>query len=140
MNGRQILHAPGAISVNGSVSPGEPRTQALRSGTQCSINRATAHPDFLVPPLNCSELARKEIDFLRSLLSATELIKLFFGIILTVEKPFLPESNSLPLPRIHITHFLINAQHCTLSEHDLLRRIQNRQHASIKCVGVAGIT
>ena len=32
---RQILNAPGAISVHGGVSLDEPRTRALRSGAEC---------------------------------------------------------------------------------------------------------
>ena len=36
---RRILHAPGAISVHGG--PGEPRTQALRSGAEDSTYWAT---------------------------------------------------------------------------------------------------
>ena len=36
------LHAPGDISVHGGVSPGEPRTRALGSGAECSVDRATA--------------------------------------------------------------------------------------------------
>ena len=38
---RWILHAPGAISVHGSISPGEPRTQALRFGAEYSSILAT---------------------------------------------------------------------------------------------------
>ena len=42
---RRILHAPGAISVHGSVSPGKPRTRALRSEAEGSSDLATAGPE-----------------------------------------------------------------------------------------------
>ena len=38
---RRILHAPGAISVYDGVSPGDNRTQALRSGAECSSDLFT---------------------------------------------------------------------------------------------------
>ena len=39
---RRILDALGAISVHGDFSPGEPRTRALRSGAEDSIDWETA--------------------------------------------------------------------------------------------------
>ena len=39
---RLILHKTGAISVNGSVSPGEPGTQVLLSRAEWSSDFATA--------------------------------------------------------------------------------------------------
>ena len=39
---QRILHAPCAISVHGDVSPGEPQTQDLRSGAECSPDLSTA--------------------------------------------------------------------------------------------------
>ena len=39
---RRILHASGAINVHGSVTPGEPRTWALRYGAECSADLAIA--------------------------------------------------------------------------------------------------
>ena len=42
---RRILRASGAISVHGGVSPGEPRTQALRFGAEGSFNLPTAGPE-----------------------------------------------------------------------------------------------
>ena len=36
---RRILHASGAISVYRGVSPGEPRTWILQSGSECSADR-----------------------------------------------------------------------------------------------------
>ena len=39
---RRILHALGAISVHRDVLLGEPRTRALRSGTECSSDLHTA--------------------------------------------------------------------------------------------------
>ena len=42
LHSQQILHAPGAISVHGAVSPVEPRTRAFRSGAECSSELPTA--------------------------------------------------------------------------------------------------
>ena len=39
---QRILHAPGAISVYGSFSLGEPRTRALQSGAEDSTDWATS--------------------------------------------------------------------------------------------------
>ena len=39
---RRILHAASAISVHGSVTPGEPRTRTLQSVAECSADSATA--------------------------------------------------------------------------------------------------
>ena len=44
---RRILHAPGAISVHGGVSPGKPRTRALQSGAEDSTDWAPAALGFL---------------------------------------------------------------------------------------------
>ena len=41
---RRILYAPGVISVHGGVSPGEPRTRALRFGVECLFDLPTAGP------------------------------------------------------------------------------------------------
>ena len=42
LHARRILHAPGAISVHGGFSPGEPRALALRSGVEYFTDWATA--------------------------------------------------------------------------------------------------
>ena len=41
---QQILHAIGAISVLGGISPSEPRIQALLSGAECSADWAPTAP------------------------------------------------------------------------------------------------
>ena len=51
---RRILHAPGAISVHGGVSPDTPQTRALQSEDKYSADWATAAPeirafDFILP-------------------------------------------------------------------------------------------
>ena len=40
---RRILHAPGVITVHGSVSPGESRARDLRSAAECPSILATAN-------------------------------------------------------------------------------------------------
>ena len=39
---RRILYEPGAISVHGGISTGEPRTQILWFGAECSADKAAA--------------------------------------------------------------------------------------------------
>ena len=41
---RRILLAPCAITVHGDVSPGDPRTRALRFGAESSADRVTVAP------------------------------------------------------------------------------------------------
>ena len=41
---RRTLHAPGDISAHGGISKGKLRTQALRSGVECSADRVFATP------------------------------------------------------------------------------------------------
>ena len=47
LHSRRILHASGAISVHGGVSPGEPRTCVLWSAAECSADKYSA---FSVSP------------------------------------------------------------------------------------------
>ena len=57
---RPILHAPGAISVHGSVSPGKSRTQGLRYGDECLSDLATAGAS--------SQFLQKNLIFLQTII------------------------------------------------------------------------